>query len=339
MRILHELNCLELGGAERMVLNLAAGDRQNRHEVFAWQDGPIRAELEAAGIRVWFQFDPILACPDIVHVHTGGHESRMASYLRGKMPVVETIHSPLGSAVASPLLARRVAVSKGVQDVNPDAVVIHNGVDFARLEPVAATRAARIALYEQPGEVVPSSRIVIGWLGRLVPEKNLEAFLDVCGEVGKTLPVKAVLVGPSPAPAGQVPFSTYLAGVADARGIDLCVPGPRNPGRAIPAFDVFLSCSLIEAHPLVLIEAMWLGVPVVAIDCPVNRETLGDGAHGLLPENRLEAVAAAVLAARSRSPSKLGEAIAFAEQFSVRRMVTQYREVYAEVLAAARCRS
>ena len=98
MRILHELNCLELGGAERMVLNLAAGDRQNRHEVFAWQDGPIRAEIEAAGIPVWFKFDPIANCPDVVHVHTGGHESRLASYLRAKLPVVETIHSPVAAA-------------------------------------------------------------------------------------------------------------------------------------------------------------------------------------------------------------------------------------------------
>ena len=52
MKILHELNQLEKGGAERVVASIIRHDKDNKHLVFSYKDGPMRPILEAAGAEI-----------------------------------------------------------------------------------------------------------------------------------------------------------------------------------------------------------------------------------------------------------------------------------------------
>ena len=52
--------------------------------------------------------------------------------------------------------------------------------------------------------------------------------------------------------------------------------------HAIAKGDVFVSCSLTEAYPLNVCEALCLGLPIVATECAGNSEVLGYGKYGLL---------------------------------------------------------
>jgi glycosyltransferase involved in cell wall biosynthesis len=87
--------------------------------------------------------------------------------------------------------------------------------------------------------------------------------------------------------------------------------------------------------PLAVLEAMALGVPVVASDIAAHREALGTASPGLVPSTP-EAFAAALGALLAHGETR---AVLAAEQrtrarseFDVREMLTAMEGVYGEVL-------
>ena len=124
----------------------------------------------------------------------------------------------------------------------------------------------------------------------------------------------------------------------------LVLPGRQPAGRVaayLAAADVFVFPTLLaEAAPLVLLQAMACGVPVVASDIGAIPEMLGrDGAAGLLvPPGDLDALVAAV-GALLHDPERrrrMGEAgrRRVLESYTVERMAERTAAVYA--LAAER---
>jgi glycosyltransferase involved in cell wall biosynthesis len=57
-----------------------------------------------------------------------------------------------------------------------------------------------------------------------------------------------------------------------------------NPYPILRSSDVFVLSSIAEGLPTVLAEAMALGIPVVATNCPGSREILDQGRFGILTE-------------------------------------------------------
>ncbi len=128
---------------------------------------------------------------------------------------------------------------------------------------------------------IPKNAFVIGHVGRLAPEKNLE-FLTRCVAQflkkhqdahflvgGKGSSEKTIQDILEQSRAGE---RLRLAGVL--KGKDLI--------NAYHAMNVFVFASQSETQGLVLTEAMASGTPVVAVDAPGVREVVKDGANGRL---------------------------------------------------------
>lgn len=63
----------------------------------------------------------------------------------------------------------------------------------------------------------------------------------------------------------------------------------RPPYVEMAKGDIFVSCSLTEAYPVNVCEALCLGLPIVATECAGNSEVLGYGKYGkLVPQNEDE---------------------------------------------------
>ena len=72
-------------------------------------------------------------------------------------------------------------------------------------------------------------------------------------------------------------------GIADR----LFMPGTeKNPTLPLSVMDVFLLTSKFEGTPNVVLEAQWLGVPVVATDAGGTRDAIDVGRSGWIAEKR-----------------------------------------------------
>lgn len=170
-----------------------------------------------------------------------------------------------------------------------------NAIDPVVWRPAAADPAAW-------PDLRGDSPFVVGYVGRLSVEKAPRDFLAVARKVADALPgVRFVLAGAGPEEAavrrdiealgltGQV----RLLGQLDAAAIrDLA-----------PRLDCLLSPSHTEGLPVSLLEAMAMGVPVVATDVGGVGQIIADGETGLLrPRGDIDGLAEAVLAV-ARDPA------------------------------------
>lgn len=132
---------------------------------------------------------------------------------------------------------------------------------------------------------IPEDALVVGHLGRLAPEKNLDYLARAAATALTDRPRARFLVvgkGPSAKTIEEI-FSD--AGLSDrlllagkCTGTDLA--------DAYAAMDLFAFASKSETQGMVLVEAMAAGKAVVALDAPGAREVVRDGENGrLLPED------------------------------------------------------
>jgi glycosyltransferase involved in cell wall biosynthesis len=117
--------------------------------------------------------------------------------------------------------------------------------------------------------------VAIGFLGRLVMEKGLDAFAAAMAELRKRgVPHKVLVIGDGPARSS---FEEQLPGAAFVgfqQGADL--------GRAVAAMDVLFNPSITETFGNVTLEAMACGVPVVAARATGSTSLVADGVNGKL---------------------------------------------------------
>lgn len=135
-----------------------------------------------------------------------------------------------------------------------------------------------------------------------------------------------------------------LRALATSLGIGSAVHflGMRRDVGAIlrDATDVLVSSSHEEAQPLSVLEAQWLGVPVVASDIPAHREAMPGLAGGVLfPLDDAESLArrlADLAASPERRRAMAAEAHAYARaRYDMRRYVHAFEALYGELLAGA----
>lgn len=263
MRILHELNQLEMGGAERVVLGIIKHDKKNSHIVYTYKDGPMRGPLEAAGARVIVNdsknSEPENVDVDLIHIHTGGGESMIAGSVMGGIPTIETVHSPVVSRVRDAWVTQRVGVSNVVTKMNRKCRTIYNGIDLERLENELTPDAAK----ERLG--IPADSFVVGRLGRLGTDKGVEEFLVACWHIQMQMGdrVHFLISGGeaknSPGYLGKIKIMAASFPIKNVHFVD----ETEDVAPVYTAMDCFLYPSKTEGFGLVFCEAMACGVPVV----------------------------------------------------------------------------
>jgi glycosyltransferase involved in cell wall biosynthesis len=155
------------------------------------------------------------------------------------------------------------------QRMNDDISLWERGVDRALFN----SGRRDLAWRRQLG--LADTDVAIGFLGRLVMEKGLDAFAATSSELRRRgLVHKLLVIGDGPARAW---FEERLPGAVFAgfqHGADL--------GRAVAAMDVLFNPSDTETFGNVTLEAMACGVPVVAARAPGSASLVADGENGTL---------------------------------------------------------
>jgi glycosyltransferase involved in cell wall biosynthesis len=185
-----------------------------------------------------------------------------------------------------------------------------------------------------------NDRFVVGHVGRLAPEKNLEYLAEaVVGFITKTPNAIFAVVGSGPTEAlltetfARHNVSDKLLLLGKLTGVAL--------HSAYRGMDAFAFASKSETQGMVLAEAMAAGLPVVALDASGVREVVRHRGNGyLLPEDESPARFASALARLASSPERREKfalkARATAEEFSRSHCADRALEFYTEVLKATR---
>jgi glycosyltransferase involved in cell wall biosynthesis len=203
--------------------------------------------------------------------------------------------------------------------------VVANGVDAARLTAAAADPAeARAALG------LPASGRVVGSAARFDPVKRLDLVLRAAARVADR-ELRVALIG-----GGA--DERRLRGLAASLGLGARAVFPGeivDAARLFRAFDVYAAPSAKEGMPLAVLEAMALGVPVVASDIAAHREVLGRASPGLVeatPEALGEALGALLTDDQARATLGAEQRTRARSEYDVRQMLTTLEAIYGEVL-------
>ena len=179
---------------------------------------------------------------------------------------------------------------------------------------------------------IPEDAFVVGHLGRLAKEKNLEFLADTVVEFLKREPRAHFLV------VGRGPMEEAIRETfddADLKDRMHLIGVLQQPllASAYKAMDVFAFSSQSETQGMVLTEAMAAGVPVVAVDAPGVREVVVDGRNGrLLAKQEASAFREALESVASKSPDERADmrktALETAGEFSMENTADTALEIY-----------
>ncbi|PKO60132.1 MAG: glycosyl transferase family 1 [Betaproteobacteria bacterium HGW-Betaproteobacteria-13] len=112
---------------------------------------------------------------------------------------------------------------------------------------------------------IPKSRRLLLFVGRVAHEKNIDFLIDMVGELRKTEPAAMLLVtGEGPA-LGNLRTKVERAGLSEHIRFLGYLDRHNELHDCYRAADVFVFASRTETQGLVLLEAMALGTPVVAL--------------------------------------------------------------------------
>ena len=360
--ILQVLVSTRAGGGPQHVLAVARGllARGWRSIVAGPADGPLVGGFRAAGVELVTlrtdRLDPLTLLRlvrlirrraiRLVHSHGkgAGIHARLAARLAG-VPAVHTLHGIHYERYSAPVRAAYLALERRLSSLTRVVVnvsraqereglalglfarsqsrVVLNGVDVARLTAAALERGeARTALG------LDATTPVVGCAARFDEVKRLDLLVRATAALaGFTL----VLIGDGPEARRLRALATELGVTAR-----VCFAGEvPEAARLFPAFDVFATAARKEGLPLAVVEAMALGLAVVASDIPAHREVLGHPSDGLATGTaealgaRLKAVLAdaglrARLGAENRTRAR--------SELDVRDMLAGLEAVYREAL-------
>jgi len=336
VRLLLVVDSLEVGGAERHVVDLALALHRKGYgvEVACSVTGGLSEPLERAGVPVWPLTRRLVKRRvsvayargirkllnqrrfDLVHAHIFASAAAAAIATRGKgLPLVITEHTE-----ASWQTWRTRWISRWVYRRARRVIAVSTPIE-RRLIERDGTPPGLVTLI--PNAVIPASdetpdlagTLPDGWLegplvgvvARLQPEKGVANFLKAAARVSGISPNARFLI------VGDGPLREELLGLARRLGISERVRflGYRTDSRAlIGLMDLLVVPSLTEGSPLIVLEAMAAGVPVVASAVGGIPDQVRHGEEGILvPPDAPDALGEA-LGALLRDPAyarNLGE--------------------------------
>jgi glycosyltransferase involved in cell wall biosynthesis len=297
---------LNIGGTERQSTEVARALASSHWEVHAAclsARGPLRARLEEAGIEPWSCGEGSLKSPTLARgiwrlaryirlnrirlVHSFDFYSNVYGVLAGRLAGTATIiasqrdlgdlRPPLQRRInglmlrlAHYVLANSQAAAEGVRrrgHVSVERlVVVPNGLDTTRFAPL-----------ERGAGDAP--RRIFGTVANLRPEKGFTDLIGAAGLLRDQYPDLRVIIW------GEGPLRPDLETLLRSLGLTNVVhlPGQIDgPEKALSSMDAFVLPSLSESCSNSLMEAMAMGLPVIASNVGGNPELVVDGISGLL---------------------------------------------------------
>ncbi|MBC8553087.1 MAG: glycosyltransferase family 4 protein [Candidatus Brocadiales bacterium] len=374
--ILYVFDNLEFGGGERVfaqIINKLCRDKY-KVTVACMPEGIFMERIKGSGASVKpidmsskFNFKVILQLANLIKeqridiVHSQGARADFFARLSAKLArvpvVISTVPMPVDGFDVNPIkkfiyivlnkfserfVDKFIVVSEALKDVmierhkvDPQKVaMIYNGIEINeyRIDEAEKVIHGKLGLMEEIG--LKSDVPVIGVIGRLVWQKGFEYFIEaIPGVLNKFKDAKFLVVG-------EGLLEEELKAVSKKLKIDdkISFTGFRRDIKEILAtIDIFVIPSLLEGLPMILLEAMGMGKPIVATDIDGIKEVLENGKTGLLVPPRdtvalTDAIVNLLIYRDQAHQMGINARRVVEEKFGVDIMVEKVEDVYEDLL-------
>lgn len=369
MRILQFITPAGLYGAERWVLALAnnigeeslvcdlAVTRESTSqdltvaEVFPREKGGRVHYLDMNGpfdLRVVSQLCTVIRERKINVIHTHGYKSDILGLLAARRTGVACVSTPhgfpgtvslkmgafikVGTYVlrhfdqVAPLSEDLVADMHRFGVPNSKVTFIRNGVDLKEIDTLVPEESRK--------QRIPDDVKRIGFVGQMIPRKGIDDLLDVFDELHRADSfLRLELLGDG---SQRSELETHAAALQSSDAISFL--GFRSDRlERLSQFDLFVMTSSLEGIPRCMMEAMAVGVPVVAYDIPGVDKLIDHEQTGLLaPLGDKQALADCCR--RVLEDSELTAELTknarkkIDEEYSAARMAKEYEALFARLL-------
>ncbi|MBU0459039.1 glycosyltransferase family 4 protein [Patescibacteria group bacterium] len=324
MKILFCTHNSQIQGAPLLLLKLSTLLKQKGHNCYfcSKEEGPLNEGLKSNGIEFCINSGLYLpagignhpihsilkeAKPDIVFVNTilGDPIIREIKNFNPKIKVIWLIHESDRSHIMESFLYltnKGFSISDAVvfvsemtkhvyEDLNTDNFhVINNGISVDEIDKYKKHSSKEAVRNKHR---IPTDALVITTIGSMVPRKGQREFVEsgirLLRENKSSKNIHFVLVGEM-RPTQMIEINTALS-IAKAEGIRNRFHFFSETTEIFDFFflsDIFVCNSFIESFPLVILEAMVFGLPIIAPDIYGIKEQIEDNKSGLLflPGNR-----------------------------------------------------
>lgn len=275
-KILHVLNSSIYSGAENVAITIINNLKADFKCAYVSREGPIRQILNKYDIEFYpsnrISLSEIrrivkIFKPDIIHAHdfTASIVCAMSvvgipviSHLHNNSPWIKTYHLYSFAYLLSSIRYKKVlAVSSSVFDeyvfgkcIKKKSMVVSNPIDISFPQ-----RKAHLEVEEDVAEYD------MAFIGRLSPPKKISRFVDIVGALVQGMPsLKAVIIGD-----GELKDECIAQIKQLGLNENITLTGfIENPYKILSKAKVLCLTSEWEGFGLVAVEALSLGVPVVA---------------------------------------------------------------------------
>jgi glycosyltransferase involved in cell wall biosynthesis len=369
LRVLHVVTGLEIGGAERVLLEMVRHQVRRGYQVEVCSlrpEGPLAPEVRAIcpliTLGMGHALTPLVLWRlerlmrrgryDVVHstLYQADVATRIAGRLAGipvNVSLVQCSYTWLrwyhflvdrwtarmsdGVMVVSEA-TRRFSLERERLPANK-VVTLRNAINLDRFDAITDRAATSSEVRAALG--YSASEVLICVVGRLHPQKGHTYLFQALQRLRRQFPALRLLV------VGDGPLRAALEAECQERGLADIVQflGMRQDvPQLLAACDIFCLPSLYEGLPLVVLEAMAMRCPIVATAVDGTAEAIEDEQQGLLvPAADVQALEGALQ--RLLSDPALGSALAEAgrrrvvAEFSFERMMQETEALYAHYLA------
>ena len=304
MKILHLLPSRTFSGAENVACQIICMMRScsDVEMVYCSVDGPIKQTLDSMNITFApmkdFSVEEIKRVlkeqkPDIIHAHDM-RAAHLASRVCKRGMIVSHVHNNNHNtrriSVKSVAYLWAARKARHIFWVSESA---YNGYCFNKVLAKKSSVLYNIidveALYDKMSTDANSYTYDVAYLGRLCYPKNPERLLRVIAKAREKKPdIKVAIIGDgvlmqeSRTLAGELGL---LDGCVDFLGFQ------SNPLKILHDSKVMIMTSRYEGLPMVALEALALGVPIVSTPTDGLKEIINNGENGFLSDNDEELAA------------------------------------------------
>jgi len=252
--------------------------------------GPIAAAIGRTA--AW-----LAGCKTIIYtVHGFYFHENMHAFMRIPVVVVEWL---LGRITDHFMFVsdedHRTAIRTRIASTRSRTTTITNGVDLAMFPAKDGGTQAASKLREQLG--IGKTESVIGIVGRIVREKGYREFLDMAVSVSNNHRTKFLIIGDT-LQSDRDQFGKLFRALVMQSGLAdrfIFTGHTDQVADYLQILDIFTLPSYREGFPRSILEAMAVGLPVVATNIRGCRESVVNGQTGLLvPPGDSKALADAV---------------------------------------------